>query len=163
MSHPLLDSKITEQAPSTFIREIGQVFSVFDEHTQDSGNISYGVKVDQQRFFVKTGGKPVDPRPFLSHEQRVALLRNAIRLRRSCDHIALPQLHNVIESSAGPLLVYSWVDGELLHADRATRNKPQSALQRFRRLPAPQILNALDSIFPLHCELAPKGWVAADF
>ena len=64
MSHPLLDSKITEQAPSTFIREIGQVFSVFDEHTQDSGNISYGVKVDQQRFFVKTGGKPVDPRPF---------------------------------------------------------------------------------------------------
>ena len=88
MSHPLLDSKITEQAPSTFIREIGQVFSVFDEHTQDSGNISYGVKVDQQRFFVKTGGKPVDPRPFLSHEQRVALLRYATRLRRSCDHFA---------------------------------------------------------------------------
>ena len=163
MSHPLLDRKVIEQSPAAFLREIGQVFSVFDEHTQDSGNISYDVRVGQQRFFVKTGGNPDDSRPFVSHEQRVELLRNAIRLRRSCDHIALPQLHNVIESFAGPLLVYSWVDGELLHADRATRNKPQSAPQRFRRLPAPQFLNALDSIFELHCELAQKGWIAADF
>ena len=163
MSHPLLDRKVIEQSPAALIREIGQVFSVFDEHTQDLGNISYGVQVDQQRFFVKTAGNPDDPRPFVSHEDRVALLRNAIRLRRSCDHIVLPQLHNVIESSAGPLLVNSWVDGELLHADRATRNRPQSALQRFRRLPVSQILNALDPIFELHCELAQKGWIAVDF
>ncbi len=116
MNHPLLDSKIIEQAPITYMNEIGQVFSVSDEHMQDSGNISYGVQVDQQRFFVKTAGNPDDPRPFLSHEQRVALLRNAIRLWRSCNHIALPQLHNVIEASAGPLLVYTWIEGELLLA-----------------------------------------------
>ena len=163
MSHPLLDIEFTDQAPKAYLSEIGKVFSVFDEHAQDSGNISYSVQVDQQRFFVKSAGDPDDPRPFLSHEKRVALLRNAVRLRRSCTHVAIPKLHNVIESLHGPLLVYSWVDGELLHADRAKRNNPQSALQRFRRLPVSEILNALDVIFELHCELAQTGWIAGDF
>ncbi len=163
MSHPLLDIEFTDQAPQTYLSEIGKLFSVFDEHAQDSGNIPYGVQVDQQRFFVKSAGDSDDPRPFLSHEERIALLRNAVRLRRSCSHIAIPKLHNVIESPHGPLLVYSWVDGELLHADRATRNMPQSALQRFRRLPASEILKALSVIFELHHELAQTGWIAGDF
>ena len=163
MSHPLLDIEFTEQAPKAYLSGIGKLFSVFDEHAQDSGNISYGVQVDQQRFFVKSAGDPDDPRPFLSHEERIALLRNAVRLRRSCSHFALPKLHNVIESLHGPQLVYSWVDGELLHADRATRNMPQSALQRFRRLPVLEILNALEVIFELHHELAQTGWIAVDF
>ena len=163
MSHPLLDVEFTEQAPQAYLSGIGKVFSVFDELVQDSGNVSYGVQVDLRRFFVKSAGDSDDPRPFLSHGERVALLRNAVRLRRSCSHFALPKLHNVIESPHGPLLVYSWVDGELLHADRATRNMPQSALQRFRRLPASEILNALDVIFELHHELAQTGWIAGDF
>ena len=163
MSHPLLDIESIGQAPQAYLSEIGKVFSVFDEHAQDSGNISYGVQVDQQRFFVKSAGDPDDPRPFLSHEKRVALLRNAVRLRRSCTHIAIPKLHNVVESSHGPLLVYFWVDGELLHAERARRNMPQSALQRFRRLPASEILKALGVIFELHYELAQAGWIAVDF
>ena len=120
MSHPLLDVEFTDQAPQTYLSEIGKLFSVFDEHAQDSGNISYGVQVDQQRFFVKSGGDPDDPRPFLSHEERIALLRNAVRLRRSCSHRhrrVVPKLHNVAALSSrlnahGPLLVYSWVDRE---------------------------------------------------
>ena len=144
MSHPLLDIEFTELAPQAFLSGVGKLFSVFDERVQDSGNVSYGVQVDQQRFFVKSAGDPDDPRPFLPHGERVALLRNAVSLRRSCSHFALPKLHNVIESLHGPLLVYFWVDGELLHADRATRNMPQSALQRFRRLPVSEILNALE-------------------
>ena len=163
MSHPLLDIEFTDQAPQTYLSGIGKHFSVFDEHAQDTGNISHGVQVDQQRFFAKSAGDPDDPRPFLSHEKRIALLLNAVRLRRSCSHFAIPKLHNVIESSHGTLLVYSWVDGELLHADRETRNMPQSALQRFRRLPVSEILNALDVIFELHHELAQTGWIAVDF
>ena len=159
----MLDIEFTEQAPQAYLSGIGKVFSVFDELVQDSGNVSYGVQVDLRRFFVKSAGDPDDPRPFLSHGERVALLRNAVRLRRSCSHFAIPKLHNVIESPHGPLLVYSWVDGELLHADRATRNMPQSALQRFRRLPASEILNALGVIFELHHELAQTGWIAVDF
>ena len=163
MSNPLLDRKVIEQAPKTFLNETGNVFAVFDEHLQDSGNISYGVQVGLQRFFVKTAGDPNDPRPFLPHEERVALLHNAVRVRRSCSHSTLPRLHNVIESAHGPLLVYSWVEGELLHAGSATRQHPHSAMQRFRRLPLPEITKALDVIFELHYELALAGWIAVDF
>ena len=163
MRHPLLDRRAIEQTPGEYLSEIGKVYSVFDAQVQDSGNVSYGVQVGQQRFFVKTAGDPNDPRPFLPHEERVALLRNAVRVRRSCSHRALPLLHNVIESAHGPLLVYSWVEGELLHAGRAARQEPQSAMQRFRRLPLPEITKALDVIFELHDELAQAGWIAVDF
>ncbi|MXY94433.1 MAG: serine/threonine protein kinase [Caldilineaceae bacterium SB0664_bin_27] len=163
MSHPLLELKEIKQAPAEYLSEIGRIFSVFDAQVQDSGNISYGVQVGQQRFFVKTAGDPRDPRPFLPHEERVTLLKNAVRVRRSCSHNAIPRLHNVIESAHGPLLVYSWVQGDLLHAGSATRRDSQSALQRFRRLPLPEITKALDLIYELHYELARSGWIAVDF
>ncbi len=163
MNHPLRDMKTIAQMPSTYINQIGQVFAVFGEGTQDSGNISYGVQVDQQRYFIKTAGDPADRRPFLPYEQRVAWLRNAIRLRCSCDHPTLPQLHNVIESPYGPLLVYTWVEGEGLGVHQVERYKPQSSFQRFRSLPAPEIVKALDLIFNLHHELAQRGWIAVDF
>lgn len=178
----MLDRKNIDQAPETYLNGIGQVFARFDEHTQDSGNISYGVRIGQGRFFVKTAGHPEGPQTFLPYGQRVALLRTAVRLRCSLKfasstdlamkqtganfkavHRTLPQLHNVIESPAGPLLVYAWTEGTLLHADSATRNEPQSALQRFRRLPAAEILQVLDLIFELHFVLAQLGWIAVDF
>ncbi|MYC96010.1 MAG: serine/threonine protein kinase [Caldilineaceae bacterium SB0661_bin_32] len=163
MSHPLLDRRAIEQPPGEYLSEIGKVYAVFDAQVQDSGNISYGVQVGKQRFFVKAPGDPHDPRPFLPHEERVALLHNAVHVRRSCSHGALPRLHNVIESAHGPLLVYSWVEGELLHAGSATRQHPHSAMQRFRRLPLPEITKALDLIYELHYELAQSGWIAVDF
>lgn len=163
MSHPLLELREIDQAPADYLSEIGRIFSVFDAQVQDSGNVSYGVQVGQQRFFVKTAGDPHDPRPFLPHEERVALLENAVRLRRSCSHNSLPRLHNVIESAHGPLLVYSWVQGELLHAGSATRQDSQSAMQRFRRLPLQEIMKALDLVFELQYELAQAGWIAVDF
>ena len=163
MNDRLLDIDSTDQFPDAYLNQIGALFAVFDEHSQDSGNISYGVQVDRQRFFVKTAGDPSDPRPFLSHKERVALLRNAARLWRSCAHVALPRLHNVIESMHGPLLVYDWVDGELLYADRETRYKLQSAFQRFRGLPISEILKALNQIIELHHVLAQAGWIANDF
>jgi serine/threonine-protein kinase len=89
------------------------VFAVFDERTQDSGNISYGVLVGDRRFFVKTAGMPENSKDHLSHEQRVALLRNAVSFRRSVNHHSLPELLTVIESPHGPMLVYERVTGEL--------------------------------------------------
>jgi hypothetical protein len=42
------------------------------------------------------------------------MLQNAICLLRSCDHRALPRLHNAVESLRGPLLVYEWIEDELV-------------------------------------------------
>ncbi len=161
--HPLLDVENIEQTPDVYLNSVGNVFAVFDERSQDSGNISYGVQTAQGRYFVKTAGNPDDPNPFLSHSERVSLFRNAVRLRRSCDHPTLPSLYQVVESPHGPLLVYQWVEGELLRVEAAMRDDPRSTFQRFRRLPSHEIIRALNLVYELHHQLAQLGWIAVDF
>jgi serine/threonine protein kinase len=162
--HPLLDTRQIDQPPATFLHAAGTVFAEFGASTQDSGNVSYGIALDSgDRFFVKTAGHADDPLPVLGHADRVALLRNAVTLNRSCAHPTLPPLRNVIESPQGPLLVYDWVAGELLNVSRTRRDDPASAYQRFRHLPAPTIERCLDNVFGLHAGLAAVGWIAVDF
>ena len=163
MVHPLLDVESLNESPGSYLQRTGGVFAIFDEHTQDSGNVSYGVKVDDRCYFIKTAGSPNDTSANLSHMQRVDLLLNAVKLARSCDHPALPCLHRVIQSPDGPMLVYAWASGELIHATRMKREQPQSAYRRFRRLPAEKILSVLDTIYELHNYLVRLGWIAVDF
>jgi serine/threonine-protein kinase len=163
MNHPLIKIKIIAQSPGDFLRSIGQVFAVFDERTQDSGNISYGVLAGDRRFFVKTAGMPENSKAHLSHEQRVALLRNAVSFRRSVAHNSLPELLNVIESPHGPTLVYEWVLGELLGVERSRLADPASPFQRFRALPLSDLITGLDVVFDFHRSAAELGWVAVDF
>ena len=161
MNHPLLTIRSIDQVPATYLQSASDLFALFN--TQDSGNVSYGVRIDGERYFVKTAGDPDDPRPYLAHEQRVALLHNAIQLAQNCTHPTLCRLYHVIESPQGPLLVYEWLEGELIGVPRTQRNDPASAYQRFRALPPAEILQALDLIFELHAYLAEKGWIAVDF
>jgi serine/threonine-protein kinase len=135
----------------------GDVFATFD--TQDSGNVSYGVRVGERRYFVKTAGRVDEP----EHAARVARLRNAVAIASSCTHRALSVLDHVIESEAGPLLVYDWFDGELLGVPSARRDDPTSSFARFRALPANTIAAALTTVYELHAQLARAGWIAVDF
>jgi hypothetical protein len=137
----------TRQTPEEFLAQHAEVFAVFDRATQDSGNISFGVRAGSHRFFVKTAGVQDDATPILSHAERIDLLRNAVRLNRAVSHPALPSLRHVIESPTGPMLVYDWIDGELIGAAPERRLDATSAFVRFRRLPVGHILAALDSIF----------------
>jgi serine/threonine-protein kinase len=163
VGHSLLELQVTQLPPGEFLVSLGQVFAVFDELTQDSGNISYGALVQGKRYFLKTAGAPDDPKPPLSHRRRMALLGNAARFRRTIDHPCRPELLAVIESPHGPMLVYVWVDGELLYADRPRRSNPESPFQRFRSLPGDELLGALDVVFDFHRQVAEAGWVASDF
>ena len=144
--------------PATYLNHLGTIFTRFT--TQDSGNISYGVRTATRKYFVKTAGDPADSAPYLDFDGRVALLRNAVSLAESVVHPALPALHAVIESPAGPLLVYDWRDGEHLGTNR---DDPASAHQRFKALPVPEILAALDALYDLHARLDAAGWVEGDF
>ncbi len=161
MTPPLRTVTTIDQPPDLYLRQIGNVFARFD--TQDSGNISYGVQVDGERYFVKSAGLPDDMQPYLNHAQRVALLWNAVQLAQTIVHPALCPLYHVIESPHGPLLVYAWIEGELIGVPREQRDDPASTYQRFRALPAAEIMGALDVIFDLHAYLAAAGWIAVDF
>ncbi len=163
MNHPLLDVQRVDQPSAEYLAGIGHVLAVFDERSQDSGNVSYGVLVAGQRFFVKTAGRPDDPSPFLSHAQRVDLLRNGPRVWQSCRHPAMPRVYNLIETPAGPMVVCEWAKGELLRCPADRRGDPASTFQRFIRLPVDRILRVLDVIYDLHDVLAQRGWIAVDF
>ncbi|WP_350276852.1 hypothetical protein [Kribbella sp. HUAS MG21] len=139
--------------PATYLDQLGTIFTRFG--TQDSGNVSYGVRTGAARYFVKSAGDPADTRPYLDFAGRVDLLRTAAELARSVPHPVVPELHAVLESPAGPVLVYEWRDGELLH-EPAVR-------ERFQALPTAEILAALDALYDLHVALDAAGWVEGDF
>ncbi|TCC16991.1 serine/threonine protein kinase [Kribbella speibonae] len=139
--------------PATYLDQLGTIFARFAP--RDSGNVSYGVEFGGTRYFVKTAGDPAATEPYLGFDDRVDLLRNAVELARSVNHPVLPTLHAVIESPAGPLLVYDWRDGDLL-GDPVTR-------ERFQALPTAEILAALATIYDLHAALDALGWVECDF
>jgi len=157
MDHPLLDIDRVDQPPIAYLKSIGQVFQTFGPPAQDSGNLSYGLEVGGRRFFIKTTDP--DATVLLDFSARTDLLRNAVKLSGEIDDGALPALLRVIESAQGPMLVYEWLAGELLRAADAA----DSAHQRFLRLPAEEILFALDRVFGLHVGLAASGYVAVDF
>src|SRR5262245_10017684 len=98
MDHALIETQMIAQSPVDFLSSTGRVFAVLDERTQYSGDISYGVLFGDRRFFVKTAGMPENSKAHLSHEQRVALLRNAVSFLRLIDNFSLPELLNVIDS-----------------------------------------------------------------
>jgi serine/threonine-protein kinase len=160
---PLLGCYRIDDDAGQYLHSVGNVFAEFGELTQDSGNISYGVEVNGERYFVKTAGRPDESRGVLSHPARVEGLRNCVRLRAMCNHHILPRLHQVIESPGGPLLVYEWLNGELLGVVRAERDNPLSSFQRFRRLDVSRILGCLDDLFDLHEQIGRAGWIAVDF
>ncbi len=153
MRPPFPDTDTTESDPLTLLESSGCVFATFDHRTQDSGNVSYGAEIDGRRYFVKTAGRPDNTKPFFDHAERVASIRNAVHLAQSASHRTLPKIHQVIESPTGPMLVYDWVDGDLV----------RNCLDRVRDLPASEVTALLTDIYDLHRHLVSLGWIAVDF
>lgn len=153
----------TDLEPAVYLRQVGTIVAIFDARTQDSGNMSFGFESQGQRWFVKTAGDPRDPAPLLRHGERVDLLLNAQRLARSVSHPALPVLQRMVHSAWGPMLIYEWVTGELVGVPSSRRADPKSTFQRFRRLPAGQLMAAINTILDAHVALCRAGWVACDF
>lgn len=159
----ILSTDRTPFGPRALLESVGAIFAVFDARTQDSGNVSFGVEVEGQRYFVKTAGDRSVAGALLNHAGRVAVLENAITFARSVRHPSLPRLLNVIASATGPMLIYEWVDGELVHAPSKTRADPRSAFQRFRALAVPELVAAVRLIMDAHAAFARGGWIACDF
>ena len=153
----------TDLPPHAYLYRASAVFATFDARTQDSGNVSFGVEAGGRRWFVKTAGDPADRAAFLPHAARVAMLKNARCLAEAVCHPAMPALRGVTQSAWGPMLIYEWVAGELVHVPEAQRADPQSSYQRFRSLPADQLTAAIDTILDAHLALCRAGWVPCDF
>ena len=167
MPSPLLTTDVVEELPVELVRRCGVITDVFDHRTQDSGNVSWLVDTQDGNLFVKSAGlpgpAPADaPTPYLDHDGRIALLRNAVALARSSSHPALANLRNVVESPVGPMLVYDQARGELIGTSAERRGDPTSAYQRFAHLEPERQLAVFDQLIEVHAAIAAQGWVAAD-
>ena len=50
MDHYLIEAQMIAQSPDGFLQSTGQVFAVFDERTQDSGNATEDTRDERTRF-----------------------------------------------------------------------------------------------------------------
>jgi serine/threonine-protein kinase len=153
--HPLLDvAEVLAVEP--YLREVGEVFRAHRE--QDSGCVSYGVQLpDGRRWFVKE--------PTTDGAQRS--LGRAWAFHRAVRHPAIvPQLHRFAVRGGRTAVVMPWRHGEALYhptlRDRGGRAQAGSPLSRFRALPVPRILRALDRILDAHVAVESAGHVAVD-
>lgn len=152
-SHPLLDAGPVD-ALEPFLQEVGTVFRVFRE--QDSGCVSYGVAVGGKRWFVKGA----------TTSEAVASLRRPEHVHALVRHPAIVPLERSIVVRGGLALVYPWVEGEVLYHPTASRKGgravPSSPMARFRNLPVPEVLTALERILDAHVTVERTGLVAVD-
>mgnify|MGYP002336068118 CR=1 FL=1 len=138
------------------LRRLGEVFVEIDGH--DSGNTSWGVRIGDERWFVK----------YAPHAEGGMWLRSAKRFHSAVEHPAIVPLQSLVPVEDGGLAaVYEWVDGEILNDPLAPggvhREERDSAYRRFRALPLDAILSALDKIFDAHLSVAAAGFVSVDF
>jgi serine/threonine-protein kinase len=118
------------------------VFAVFDQ--QDSGCVSYGVRIGDERLFVKT---PTTPAAVLS-------LRSAVRFHAAVRHPAINPVLQVVPFDVGPVLVMPWLDAALLRGP--------GGWSRFRALPVRSVEAAVESLLSAHRAVAAAGFVEVD-
>lgn len=149
--HPLLDVAEINTDIEAYLKQIGEMTYRFPEH--DSGCRSFGVKVNNERWFVKYSNVP----------QAITWLKQAVRFHAAVQHEALPQLHNAFTTPDGLALVYDWVDGESLRPERELNPGEMYPRDRFCALPAAEIIAALNVIYDVHIVIEKGGFIAEDF
>lgn len=157
--------ELKEPHDFNWIREWGEVFAIFDK--QDSGNISFGIRNEDEKIFLKyAGAKPTE----YNGEPADAIhrLRQSVTVYRELEHPQLIQLIDQIEINEGFAVVFKWVDGENLHPHwsfppPAKYNDPRSPYYRFKSLPTKERLASMNAIIDFHRFVAMKNYVAVDF
>lgn len=139
-----------------WLAPFGFVFRVWDR--QDSGNIAFGLKIEDQQVFIKYAGAatadyeghPVDA---------VRRLREAADVYEILEHPTLVRLLDHFETEDGYAMLFEWAEGELLRRD----DSPSSPISRFRRLPIDERIDAVEHILDFHAHVEAFGYVAIDF
>ncbi|MDL4842410.1 protein kinase family protein [Aquibacillus rhizosphaerae] len=160
-----VDFQLQEEHNFDWLKQLGSVFCVFDQ--QDSGNISFGVEKDNQRYFVKyAGAKPIEFNG--NPKEAIKRLKEAVPVYQMLEHPNLIRLLNHFPTENGYALFFQWAEGECLHSHwtfggPAKYTNPKSPFYRFKKLELEKRLKALDAIFSFHTYIESKNYVAVDF
>lgn len=149
----------------SFLSKYGRLFCVFDQN--DSGNISFGVKAGNTKYFIKVAGAKTAESDRDTQES-VEILKNAIILYETLKHPSLIELAEHYEHKDLYIAVFKWSEGDCLYdhwnfGKYAQNPQLQSPAQRFKCLPIAQRMNAVRTIFDFLLHVENKGYIAVDF
>ena len=138
----------------SFISKYGKVFKVFDG--QDSGNICFGIKNKDKRYFIKFAGAPTDEYTG-TVESAIERLRAAVSPYKDLAHPNLIHFIKAEEIGDGFAVTFEWVDGICAHP------MYPSDYRKFRQLPLDIRLQIYEDILEFHAFVASQGYMAVDF
>jgi aminoglycoside phosphotransferase (APT) family kinase protein len=138
----------------SFIERYGEIFKVYDD--QDSGNICFGVKKGNKRYFIKFAGAPT-ARYAGKPEDAVPGLKAAAQVYKDLEHPHLIRLIRTEEVGGGFAAIFEWTDGECMG-----RMYPLSR-EKFMQTPDSTRLNVFNDILDFHIHVIRQGYVAIDF
>ena len=150
-----------------FLHDYGKVFTVFDKN--DSGNISFGVETNKNRYFIKVAGaETVNKNEYQKAEDVINNLIHAADVYKTLKHQSLINLVDNKEIPGGYILVFDWIDGECMNEHWTYDKYPKythekSAYFRYIRLGQPKLLQSLNEIYEFHKFVALRKYVAIDF
>ncbi|VBB07181.1 Hypothetical protein LUCI_2425 [Lucifera butyrica] len=149
----------------SWLKEIGDVFCVFDQ--QDSGNVSFGVKNGDNKYFVKYAGAQTTEYKG-STQTAIHSLNKAVHIYEDLRHANVVNFVKKIDTDNGVAAVFDWFDGESLFAhwtfdkwDRYTH--PASPYYKYKRLSVETRLKSIDAIFQFLLFVEQQNYVAVDF
>lgn len=138
----------------SFLSNYGKVFKIFDD--QDSGNICFGIKKEEKRFFIKFAGAPTeqysgDPK------DAIARLKATVPVYQQLQHDNLIRLIKAEQIGNGFAMIFEWIDGECMG-----RMYPASR-KKFMEMPLNTKLDVFHDILTFLEYTASKSYVAIDF
>jgi aminoglycoside phosphotransferase (APT) family kinase protein len=138
----------------SFIQQYGKVFKIYDG--QDSGNICFGVRNGENRYFIKFAGAPTEQYPGMP-EDAITRLKTTVPVYQDLAHPNLIKFIRAEEIGGGFAVIFEWTDGECMG-----RMYPLSR-QKFLQMPYSTRLDVFDDILLFHAYVIDKGYVAIDF
>jgi serine/threonine-protein kinase len=157
--------QLREPADMSWLKDLGEVFCVFDQ--QDSGNISFGVIIANQKKFVKYAGART-----LEYEGTVddAILRlkSGVPNYHNLIHPNLIKLEKHYETVEGYVAIFDWAEGECLHPHWAFTpyekiHHLNSPYKKYRDLKIEKRIQSLNTIFSFIAHTELNKYVAIDF
>lgn len=142
-----------------------EVFDIFDQ--QDSGNISFGIIEDGERYFIKYAGARNLEYTGELHEA-IQRLKDAEKVYQDINHPLLTQFLESFQTEQGYGLKFKWVDGECMHnhwdfTPFEKYNSPDSPFVKLRNLPLRRRVEILSRIYEFATSVEANGYVMIDF
>lgn len=155
---------LREPQDFSWLLELGDPFAVFDQN--DSGNISFGVEKEGEKYFVKYAGARTENAAWGPGEA-IAALRRVGPLYEELRHPALIEQVKTLETPQGFARVFKWVEGECLHPHwefekRPKYTHPRSPYVRFRGLSLIKKRAAAERLFDFLAFVQKKGYIPVD-